>query len=450
MNFLKRLVDVRPGELKAMLLSAAYFFFVLCAYYIIRPIRDEMGAAAGIDNLPWLFTGTMLATLVCQPLFAAVTTKFPAKKFIPLVYRFFMANLLIFFVLLRVTGDEHDIWIGRVFYIWTSVFNMFVVSVFWAFMVDIFRNDQSKRLFGFIGLGGTIGAISGGTITVALVERLGPVNLLIVSAVLIEVSVQVVLMLSRYARSQPAAAEVPAGANLAATAAPADRDDKPLGGTVWSGMTHVAGSPYLLGVVLYMLLFTITTTFLYFQQSEIAATYFSDRAERTAFFAKVDIAVNVLTLLTQAFITHRLLHWLGVGVTLAILPAVSVIGFAGIGVMPTLALVVAVQVIRRAGNYAVARPSREVLFTVVPREDKYKAKSFIDTFVYRFGDQVGAWAQPVMTWFGLGMAGIAFTAVPLSGLWLLISLWLGKRQAEMVRDGRTTADRPAVPASSLA
>jgi len=445
MNFLKRLVDVRPGEARAMLLSAAYFFFVLCAYYIIRPIRDEMGAAAGVENLPWLFTGTMLATLACQPLFAAVTTKYPARKFIPLVYRFFIANLLLFFLLLRLMPDHHDIWIGRVFYIWTSVFNMFVVSVFWAFMVDIFRNDQSKRLFGFIGLGGTIGAISGGTITVALVERLGPVNLLIVSAILIEVSVQVVLMLSRYARSQPAAGERDATSTQEAA-----REDRPLGGTIWSGITHVARSPYLLGVVTYMLLFTITTTFLYFQQSEIAATYFSDRAARTAFFAKVDIAVNVLTLVTQAFITHRLLQWLGVGVTLAILPAVSVIGFAGIGLMPTLALVVIVQVIRRAGNYAVARPSREVLFTVVAREDKYKAKSFIDTFVYRFGDQVGAWSQPVMTWFGLGMAGIAFAAVPLSGLWLLISLWLGKRQAEMVREGRTTADRPAVPASTMA
>jgi len=448
MNLLKRLVDVRSGEARAMLLSAAYFFFVLCAYYIIRPIRDEMGAAAGVENLPWLFTGTMLAMLACQPLFAAVTTKFPARKFIPLVYRFFIANLLLFFVLLRVMPDTHDIWIGRVFYIWTSVFNMFVVSVFWAFMVDIFRTDQGKRLFGFIGMGGTIGAISGGTITVALVERLGPVNLLIVSAVLIEVSVQLVMILARYAsstRTAPAAAETGGAA-----AAPPIREDKPLGGTIWSGITHVAKSPYLLGVVVYMLLFTITTTFLYFQQSEIAATYFSDRAARTAFFAKVDIAVNVLTLVTQAFITHRLLQWFGVGVTLAILPAVSVIGFAGIGLMPTLALVVIVQVIRRAGNYAVARPTREVLYTVVAREDKYKAKSFIDTFVYRFGDQVGAWSQPVMTWFGLGMAGIAFAAVPLSGIWLLVSLWLGKRQAEMVREGRTTADRPAVPASSIA
>ena len=448
MNLLKRLVDVRSGEARAMLLSAAYFFFVLCAYYIIRPIRDEMGAAAGVENLPWLFTGTMLAMLACQPLFAAVTTKFPARKFIPLVYRFFIANLLLFFVLLRVMPDTHDIWIGRVFYIWTSVFNMFVVSVFWAFMVDIFRTDQGKRLFGFIGMGGTIGAISGGTITVALVERLGPVNLLIVSAVLIEVSAQLVMILARYAsstRTAPAAAETGGAA-----AAPPIREDKPLGGTIWSGITHVAKSPYLLGVVVYMLLFTITTTFLYFQQSEIAATYFSDRAARTAFFAKVDIAVNVLTLVTQAFITHRLLQWFGVGVTLAILPAVSVIGFAGIGLMPTLALVVIVQVIRRAGNYAVARPTREVLYTVVAREDKYKAKSFIDTFVYRFGDQVGAWSQPVMTWFGLGMAGIAFAAVPLSGIWLLVSLWLGKRQAEMVREGRTTADRPAVPASSIA
>ena len=421
----RRLVDIRPGEMRALLLAAGYFFFVLSSYYIIRPIRDEMGVAGGVENLPWLFTGTLLATILVQPLFASLVRKFPARVFIPITYNFFALNLVVFWALLRSLPDTHDIWIGRAFFIWISVYNMFIVSIFWAFMVDIFETEQSKRLFGAIGVGGTLGAILGGVITATFVGVVGQTNLLLVSALLLEVAVVFVVVLARwYATNRPLAV------------------DQPVGGGIFAGITHVASSPYLLMICLYMLLFTVTSTFLYFHQAEIASSHFPTREARTAFFAKVDITVNVLTLVTQAFVTAHLLRRLGVAMTLAILPIVSIIGFAGIGIVPTLAMVVAIQVIRRAGNFAIARPTREILFTVVRREDKYKAKTFVDTTVYRFGDQVGSWAQPALAAIGIAtIASVAWTAVPLSAVWLAVSIWLGRRQKEMQDSGATTADR---------
>ncbi len=433
---LHRLVDIRPEEIRAVVLAGAYFFFVLSSYYILRPIRDEMGAAGGAENLPWLFTGTLLGMLLAQPLFAALVARTPRRRFIPLTYRFFMANLLLFFLALRMLPEAQHVWVGRVFYIWTSVFNLFVVSVFWAFMADLFRREQGKRLFGFIGLGGTVGAITGAGLTAFFVQRVGAVNMLVVSIAFLEVAVWCVVALGRYARD-PAREPEPGRE--------AYDDERLIGGSMWAGVTHVLRSPYLLGIGLYMLLFTVGSTFLYIAQAEIINRNFTDTDQRTAFFAAIDLAVNVLTLLTQAFLTGRILKWFGVAVTLSLLPALSVLGFLALGAAPTLAIFVVFQVLRRGGNYAVARPTREVLFTVVPREEKYKAKSFIDTFVYRVGDQVGAWSYAGLLALGLSLSAISFTAVPLSAAWLAVSLWLGRRNAAM-RDARETPAPATVPA----
>ncbi len=426
MVLLDRLVDIRPSEVRAVLLSAAYFFFVLSSYYILRPIRDEMGAAGGVENIPWLFTGTLIGMLLAQPLFAALVARTPRRRFIPLTYRFFMLNLLLFFLALRTMPESQHVWIGRAFYIWTSVFNLFVVSVFWGFMADLFRREQGKRLFGFIGLGGTIGAITGAGLTAFFVQRVGAINMLIVSIVFLEIGVWCVLALGRHARERRAEPE---------PGAESEDGENAIGGSMWAGVTHVMRSPYLLGICLYMLLFTVGSTFLYIAQADIINRNFTDTDQRTAFFASLDLAVNVLTLLTQAFLTGRILKWLGVAVTLALLPTLSVLGFFAMGVAPTLAVFVVFQVLRRGGNYAVARPTREVLFTVVPREEKYKAKSFIDTFVYRVGDQVGAWSYAALLALGLSLSAISFTAVPISAAWLAISVWLGRRNAAM-RDTR--------------
>jgi AAA family ATP:ADP antiporter len=298
------------------------------------------------------------------------------------------------------------------------VFNLFVVSVFWALMVDVFDTEQGKRLFGFVAAGATLGGIVGSSVTALFVKQVSTAYLLIGSAVLLEVAVFCVRRLSGLSDSLR---QRPAGQS----------DEAPIGGSILSGLAHALKSPYLVNVSVFLLLFTITSTFLYFQQAEIARKYFADRGARTAFFARVDLWVNVLTLGAQLFFTARVLRWIGVGLTLSALPLLSVFGFGALAWAPTMAVLVAYQVARRAGNFAFARPTREVLFTVVAREDKYKAKSFIDTVVYRLGDQVGAWSYAGLGLLGLGMTGISLVAVPISILWLVNALWLGRKQKRL-------------------
>lgn len=429
-RLLNRMIDVRPAELRALGWSWLYIFSVLSAYYILRPIRDEMGVAGGVENLQWLFTGTLFGMILVNPPFAALVAKLPRVRFISIAYRFFIANLLIFVLLLKMASAEQDIWIGRVFFIWTSVFNLFVVSVFWALMVDVFNSEQSKRLFGFISAGATLGAIVGSSITASLASHVPATYLMVGSAVLLEAAVFSVRQLSRLSDVLHRRPTVGA-------------EDTPIGGSVLSGFTHAFKSPYLVNVSVYILLYAITSTFLYFQQADIARQAFADRGARTAFFARIDLWVNILTLAAQLFVTGRVLGVFGVAFTLATLPALSVLGFSALAVTPTLVILVIYQVLRRAGNFAFARPSREVLFTVVPREDKYKAKSFIDTVVYRTGDQVGAWSYAGLSFIGLGMIGIAITAVPISIAWLVNGLWLGRKQETLASGEVKDATRPA-------
>ena len=412
---LSLVIDVRPAEVRALGWSWLYIFSVLFSYYILRPIRDEMGVAGGVENLQWLFTGTLLGMLAVNPPFAALVAKLPRAKFIACTYRFFAANLLIFIVLLQTASAEQNIWIGRVFFIWASVFHLFVVSVFWAMIVDVFDSEQGKRLFGFIAAGATLGGIVGSSVTATFAKQVPPAYLLLGSVLLLEAAVFCVRRLSRLSE---ALHQTPGAA----------RGDAPIGGSIFSGVAHALKSPYLINVGLFLLLFAITSTFLYFQQAEIARKYFANRGARTAFFASVDLWVNILTLGAQLFLTGRALKRIGVALTLALLPALSIFGFAALAWAPAIAVLVAFQVIRRAGNFAFARPTRELLFTVVPREDKYKAKSFIDTVVYRLGDQVGAWSYAGLGALGLAMTGISLVAVPISIVWLLNSLWLGRKQ----------------------
>jgi AAA family ATP:ADP antiporter len=443
-----RLVDVKPGELRAVLWSAGYFFCVLASYFILRPIRDEAGVAGGIRNLPWLFTGTMIAMLIINPAFAALVARLSRRRFVTVAYRFFLVNLLIFYVLFKWLPAADQVWVGRAFYIWTSVFNLFVVSVFWGFMADGFKSEQGKRLFGFIGVGGTLGSIVGSAVTAGLVEAVGSAALLLISAALLEAAVLCVGRLSAAFAGTGAATSgttVPGGAGSGTGTAGAA--EAAIGGGVLAGIGRVFASPYLLGICAYMLLYTLGSTFLYFQQAYIVEAAYTDRAARTALFARIDLAVNVLTVLVQAFVTGKLMTRLGVAATLTIVPAISVVGFLGVGLVPSVAMLIGFLVLRRAGNFAVARPSREVLYTVVSREDKFKAKSFIDTFVYRLGDQLGAWADPLVASLGLGMAGTGLVAAPLAALWLVVGFWLGRRQAVMAGG---TAARPAEALGSAA
>jgi len=413
---LRRVVNVRQEEVAALSWAFLYFFCLLCSYYIVRPMRDEMGIAGGVDNLQWLFTGTFLAMLAVVPLFGWVSSRFERRRFLPAVYGFFIVNLLLFFVLFR-SGITHA-WVARAFFIWTSVFNLFVVSVFWSFMTDIFSNLQARRLFGFIAAGGTAGAICGPLLTTLLVLPLGPANLLPVSAGLLGIAV---FCIHRLGEGHAAASQ---GTQATPATAPA------IGGQVLAGVQLVLRSPYLLGICLLMLLFTTLATFLYFQQAQIVRDSFADPAQRTAVFAAMDLAVNVLTLGLQVLLTGRLVQWLGLGWTLALLPLLLAAGFLALGLSPVLAVLVLVQVLRRAGNYAITRPAREMLYVVLGREEKYKAKNFIDTVVYRGGDALSAWVYAGLRAIGLSLSTIAFVAVPLALLWAGVAYRLGQAQTQ--------------------
>jgi len=415
MRFLTRLVSVEEDEVRPMLWACLYFFFVLAAYFVIRPIRDEMGVAGGVRNLPWLFLGTLVGMLLIHPLFTALVSRLPRRIFIPLSYGFFAVNLVFFWLLFRSLPSAEDIWVGRIFFVWTSVFNLFVVSIFWSLMADLFQPAQAKRLFGFVAVGGTGGAVAGSAATAFLASRITPTNLLLLSVALL------VLAAIAANRLMATAPEAEDGAG----------DDRPLGGGVLDGIRTVFASPYLLGIVGYMLLYTITATFLYFQQAEIVEASFAERAARTVFFARIDLAVNTLTVITQVFLTGRIVRRIGIALALAALPLFCVLGFAAVGLAPTLMTIAVFQVLRRSGNYAVARPCREMLYTVIPRDAKYKAKNFIDTFVYRVGDQVGALSYAALGALGLGAAAISMVAAPLAAAWLGVGLWLGRRQKEL-------------------
>jgi ATP:ADP antiporter, AAA family len=428
---LRRAVDVKPQEVRALALGFVYYFLILSSYYVIRPIRDDFGAAGGIENLPWMFTGTLVTMLLANTLFSALVARLSRRRFIPIAYRFFIINLLVFLALLATFSKGSQIWVGRVFFVWTSVFNLFVVSVFWAFMVDVFSSDQGKRLFAFISIGGTLGAIAGASITAGLVQRIGTLKLLLISAVLLELSAQCVRLFPTEKLEE----------------SPRPAAESPIGGGVWAGLVHNLSSSYLLGISAYMLLYSLTSTLLYFQQVGIAASAFTERGARTAFFARIDLYVNVLTIVLQAFVTGRLLKWLGVAVTLAILPGLTILGFLTMGIKPMLAVLVIFLTLRRAGNFAIARPARETLFTVISREDKYKAKNFNDTVVYRIGDQIGAWASPALGRLGLSLTGVSFVAAPLAGLWLVVSVWLGRKQIAVSEDAREVSDREVPEAS---
>jgi AAA family ATP:ADP antiporter len=344
----------------------------------------------------------------------------PRRRFIPLTYRFFALTIVLFAIALHFANPEQTIWVGRIFFIWVSVYNLFVVSIFWQLNVDLFSPEQGKRLFGFIAAGATIGAIAGAAVTASLARYVSPIVLLLGAAVLLELAVFAV---GRLSRLSPTLHRQPASAGAA--------EDRPIGGGVLAGITHAFHSPYLVNVSLFLLLFAITSTVLYFQQAGIVSQSFTDRGAQTAFFATVDLLVNTLTLVIQLFLTGRIVLWLGVALALAFLPALTILGFGALAAAPTLGAIATFQILRRAGDYAIARPTREVLFTVVPREDRYKAKSFIDTFVYRLGDQFGAWGVAGFRWLGAGAAELALIVIPIAVLWLLNALWLGRRQEKM-------------------
>jgi ATP:ADP antiporter, AAA family len=422
-----KIVDVKANEIHALLLAFVFNFVVLGGYYVIRPIRDEIGADRGVENLPWMYTGTLTGMLIANALYAAIVTRMSRRRFIPVAYRFAIANLFVFFVLMRwmPAAQERTI-LAPIFFIWVSVFNLFATTMFWSFMADVFTPDQGKRLFGFIAVGGSIGGIVGGLVTSSLAGKLSTGLFLLITAVMLELAAQCVRRFPSDFRPVEEVASFPGTTTSSPTVQ--SGAEQPIGGKFWEGATHIVRSPYLLGLAGFLMIYTITNTWAYFQQADLTQHQLQDRAARTSFLANIDIAVNTITVLIQIFLTGRLMKWFGVGITLVLMPLLSAVGFAAIGFAPILTVLATFQILRRAAGFALLRPAREVLFTVLRREDKYKAKSLIDTFGYRVGDQIGAWSYPLMRWFGLGLVGISWVAVPLGAIWCALGIWLGRKQ----------------------
>jgi AAA family ATP:ADP antiporter len=408
-------VDVRPEEVRALLAAFAYFFSLLFGYYLLRPLREEMGIRADVAKLHWLFWATAAAMLAAVPLYSAVLARAPRRRAVPWVYRFFLLHLLVFWALVR--GGAAPVWVARSFYVWLSVYNLFVVSVFWSLLADLFTSAQAKRLFGFVAAGGTAGALLGSALVATLAGRLGVANLLLLSAAFLEASARCATALARRGRERAA----PAG------------EDAALGGSAFAGFAAVARSPYLLAISVQMFLFSLGSTFLYFNLLRTVAASLGDSAARTALFAKVDLAVNVAALATQSLATGRIVAALGLGGALALVPALSAAGFAIAAAVPGVRTLAAFQVIRRAAHFAVERPAREVLFTVVRPDDKYKAKSFVDTFVYRGSDALSASLHAKLAAAGLALPALSAAAVPFAALAVGLAVWLARRERRLER-----------------
>jgi len=425
-HWLTRIVAVRPGETRALLWSFAYFFFLLAAYYVLRPVRDEMGIASGVKNLPWLFTATFFVMLAAVPVFGAVVARVPRRKFIPLVYHFFVANIAIFWLLLvsKVALAQT----AQIFFVWISVFNLFAVSVFWSFMADLYQSEQGKRLFGFIAAGGSAGALLGPTIAVTLSEVIGRAHLLLFAALLLEVAVLCAMRLE---------AAAPALKEGRAPSTASSRPEEGLGGGWIAGLMMVLRSPYLASIALWVALLSLAGTFLYFQQANIVAALTDDPNKRTAIFARIDLAVSLLTIVVQFVATGKLIRRFGAGPAAAFLPLVFGAGFLLLALTPMLWVVIAFQAAQRAANFAISNPAREVLFTVVEREEKYKAKYVIDNVVFRGGDAASGWLFHALRGMGMEPSTISLATVPVATGWLVLALLLGRTHEQR------TSERPS-------
>jgi AAA family ATP:ADP antiporter len=386
---------------------------LLAGYYVLRPLRDQMGIAGGVKALPWMFVATFVTLLALQPIYGALVKKLPRRWFIAIVYQFFVANLALFWLLL--TLDVSTVVVARVFFVWVSVFNLFAVAVFWSLMADLFTSEQGKRLFGFIGAGGTAGSLLGPLITIGLSVPFGPTNLLLIAIVFLELAVFCVYRLER------CAARVHEGHRGAGS----------IGGSVFSGFVALVRSRYLLGAAAWVSLMSFGATILYLEQANIVARAVHGAGAQTRLFAGIDLSVGLLTLATQVFATGRFLKRFGTGASAGVLPAVYIVGFTVLALAPSLAVVFVFQVAQRWMNFAIANPARQVLFTVVGRDEKYKAKNMIDVVVFRGSDALYAPVFDGLQALGLKIGGIAVCALPVALGWLMLSRRLGRTQERL-------------------
>ena len=421
-----RVLGLQRHEYVAVAWSFAYFFCVLSSYYILRPVRESMAVGSGPDTIPYLFIGTFIAMLVATPIFGWIASRFPRRVFLPWVYLFFVANILFFWAVFSQFADSSNehIWLGRSFFIWLSVFNLFVVSVFWSFMADIYTREQGRRLFGVITAGGSIGALLGGAATSLLVVPIGFENLLPISATLLLLAVFCVSRLRDWVvhEQENRIAQSVAGSEA-------------LGGNPFAGITHLLSSKYFVAIAISSVIASLLGTALYMFTAQLVETAIPDANEQTRFFSNINIAINALSLISQMLVVKHVVARFGIGVSLALMPVVSVAGFVLLAFDPVLSVVAILTVVRRGLGFGFTKPTTDMLYSVVTPEEKYKTKNFIDTAIYRGGDVFGTWSVKLMS--SLGIAGISLVMVPFAVLWAIVSLWLGRdyrRQARELRD----------------
>jgi ATP:ADP antiporter, AAA family len=420
---LHRLTNVRRDELAPVLAAGFFFFCILTALMVLRPARDALGMQRGMDAIRWLFIGTAVVTLLVNPLFGLLVSRFRRLFFITATYLFFAATLLGFYALLTLAPEAVGVVSGQVFYVWFSVFNLFVTMVFWALMADRFSLEQGKRLFGVIAVGGTTGAIFGPWLATVLAEPLGTPALLLVSIAFLGLGVASAWLVAwlqpeRARQTDPDDPEAP----------PAVDERAIIGGSAWEGFRSALRSPYLLGISGYVLILAVMATLLYFTRLQMVAALGDDLDLRTTVFARIDLITQAATLALQLVVAGHLMKRVGVHVALVLLPVTVALGFVGLAIVGSLAALIVFEAAFRAVQRAIMRPARETLYTVVSREDKYKAKAFIDTFVYRGGDVAGAWTEGLLGRLGMALAGLAALAVPLALVWAGLGLWLGRVQ----------------------
>ena len=420
-RLLRSVTAAEPYEVRAVTLSMLYFFFLFGSYSVIKPVRDAMGTVYGMAHLQELFTATLLMSLAFAPLYSGLASRIRLASFLPWVYGFVGLTILVFYALF-VSGQYQDRWVAAGFYVWVSTFNMLIISVFWTFMADIFSRTQAKRLFGFVAAGGTLGGIVGPALATLLATQIGNNNLMLISAAGFGITAVLVRMLANEKQQ------------LVATGPDAQRTslNHRLQGGPLDGFRLLLRSPYLLLLALFLLLMTWISTIVYFQLGDLLTKAFSSREARTQAYGMIDLAVNSCAVLIQLFGTGRIIARFGVGTGLLLNPFIMVIAFLAIAFSPVLLLLGGIQILRRVAEYAVAKPTREMLFTVVDQESRYKAKNVIDTVVYRFGDFSSAWVSAAILPYGV--TGLAIFGVIASAIWFPIAYLLGKRY-ESARGG---------------
>lgn len=427
-TFVVRIFGVRRREFVPVAWSFVYFFCLLAAYYMLRSVREAMAIVSGVDNIPWLYTGTFTIMLAATPIFGWVVSRYPRRAFLPWVYYFFIVNVLLFFGAFTWLEDQAQpiVWVARAFFVWLSVFNLFVVAVFWSFMVDIWSREQSRRLFGLISAGGSTGALLGPLITSIVVVPIGFENLLLLSAMLLAFAVWCIHRLRRWSLEQ----------NPGDTGAP-PAPSGPLGGSALAGVRLVLTTPYLAAIATAMVCANFLGVAMYVYMAEQVSLHFPDTDRQTRAFALIDAASNALSFVGQLLLVKLAVQRFGIGMTLAVLPLVSIAGFALLAVNPAFAIMAAFQVVRRGLTYGLSRPATDMLYALVSREAKYKAKNFIDTAVWRGGDLISVWTVRLLS--GAGLSGISWVCIPLAALWSGLALWIGREYRR--RDQSTDTGR---------